>query len=203
MTTEAHWEKVYGTKADDDVSWYESSPDLSLKLIRETLAKGARSVIDVGGGTSRLIEALLSENLDRLAVLDLSVTALERAKERLGAGADRVEWIAGDVSGISDVGPFDVWHDRALFHFLTSDEKRKQYVKLLEKTVTSKGFVVIATFGPEGPETCSGLPVERYDAAALRGELGQAFDLREAQIVDHLTPHGRHQQFMYAVFARA
>ena len=201
--TETHWEKIYGRRADDEVSWYEPSPDLSLKLVREALAQGARSVIDVGGGTSRMVDALLEEELDRIAVLDVSEIALDRAKQRLGSNAGRVEWIHGDIAKLSDVGMFDVWHDRALFHFLTSAGARTHYGRLLDKTVSAKGFAIIATFGPEGPETCSGLPVERYDAVALGRELGDGFELRDSRTVDHLTPHGKHQQFMYAVFGRS
>jgi len=198
----AHWERVYGSKADDEVSWYEPSPDLSLKLVRDALAHGASSVIDIGGGTSRLVDALVGEDLDRLAVLDLSATALARAKGRLGAQADRVEWICADVAEVSDVGRFDVWHDRALFHFLTADDSRRSYRALLERTVLPGGSALIATFGPQGPERCSGLEVRRYDMVALEREIGPSFILKESQLVDHVTPAGRHQQFLYAVFSR-
>lgn len=198
----SHWESVYGSKADDEVSWYEARPDLSLKLIRDAIAHGARSVIDVGGGTSRLVDALLAESLDRVAVLDLSETALERAKERLGADAERVEWICADISNVADIGRFDVWHDRALLHFLTSEESRHHYRTLLERTVNPGGSAIIATFGPQGPETCSGLDVERYDVPVLEHEIGPSFVLKGSQLVDHVTPRERHQQFLYAEFSR-
>jgi hypothetical protein len=200
--TKAHWEEVYGTKADDEVSWYEPSPDLSLKLVREAIAEGARSVVDIGGGSSRLVDALLDDELDRLAVLDVSETALRRGRKRLGARADRVEWIPADITEVSDIGRFDVWHDRALFHFLTSAAARETYRALAERTVGAQGVLVIATFGPEGPDRCSGLDVERHDVDRLGRELGPSFALRDSQLVDHVTPHGTHQQFLYAVFVR-
>jgi SAM-dependent methyltransferase len=203
LDSHLHWEKVYGTKADDEVSWYEPSPDLSLKLVREAEAQGARSVIDIGGGTSRLVDGLLDDDLDRLAVLDLSETALERARDRLGSKAERVEWIQGDITQMTDVGRFDVWHDRALFHFITSDEGRRAYRSLLERTVTDRGWAIIATFGPQGPERCSGLEVERYDAESLAREVGSGFKLHRSELVDHTTPREKHQQFVYTVFGRA
>jgi SAM-dependent methyltransferase len=197
-----HWEKVYGTKAEDEVSWYEPRPELSLQLVRSAIVHGARSVIDVGGGTSRLVDALVAEDLDRLAVLDVSETALQRAKERLGSAAQRVDWICGDVLHIEGVGRFDVWHDRALFHFLTSEDSRRSYRALLERTVDPGGFALIATFGPQGPERCSGLDVRRYDTTTLEREIGPSFVLKESHLVDHVTPQSRHQQFLYAIFSR-
>jgi len=202
LDAEIHWQKVYGAKADDEVSWYEPRPDRSLELVHEALSQGARSVIDIGGGSSRLVDALLEDQLDRLAVLDVSETALERAAERLGPNAERIEWIQGDVTMVSDVGRFDVWHDRALYHFLITDEARGAYRSLLEHTVTDRGWAIIATFGPQGPDRCSGLAVRRYDAATLAREIGPGFDLRGSELVDHTTPHDKHQQFVYTVFRR-
>ena len=198
-----HWEKVYTAKADDEVSWYEPSPDWSLKLVREAIAQGGRSVIDVGGGTSRLVDALLDDELDRLAVLDVSETSLRRAQERLGPRSDKVEWIEADIRTATDLGHFDVWHDRALFHFLIADEDRWAYRALLDRALSPHGVAIIATFGPQGPERCSGLDVRRYDSLALGGELGSSFTLREEHLVDHLTPHEAHQQFLYTLFARS
>ena len=198
-----HWEKVYTAKADDEVSWFEPSPDWSLRLVREAIAHGGRSVIDVGGGTSRLVDELLDVELDRLAVLDVSETALRRTQDRLGPRADKVEWIAADIRSVSDIGRFDVWHDRALFHFLIADEDRRAYRALLDRTLSSQGVAIIATFGPQGPERCSGLDVRRYDSAALGDELGSLFALREEHLVDHLTPREAHQQFLYTRFARS
>jgi SAM-dependent methyltransferase len=198
-----HWETVFRTKADDDVSWFEAAPGLSLTLIRRAISSGARAIIDVGGGTSRLVDALLEEHLERMAVLDISEAALQRTKERLGSRAGNVEWIAADIRDEPDLGHFDVWHDRALFHFLTAEDDRLLYRRLLARTLGERGTAIIATFGPEGPERCSGLDVHRYDAEGLGRELGPAFALQESDIVDHVTPHGRHQQFLYAVFGRS
>jgi SAM-dependent methyltransferase len=198
-----HWETVFRTKADDEVSWFEAAPGLSLTLIRRAIASGARSIIDVGGGTSRLVDALLQEHLERLAVLDISEAALQRTKERLGSRAGDVEWIVADIRDEPDLGPFDIWHDRALFHFLTAEDDRLRYRRLLERTLGEQGTAIIATFGPEGPQTCSGLDVHHYDAGALGRELGPGFALEGSDIIQHVTPHGRHQQFLYAVFGRS
>jgi len=198
-----HWETVFRTKADDEVSWFEAAPSLSMTLIRRAIANGARSIIDVGGGTSRLVDALLQEHLERLAVLDISEAALQRTKERLGARAGEVEWLVADVRDERDLGHFDIWHDRALFHFLTAEEDRLRYRRLLERTLGEHGTAIIATFGPGGPQQCSGLDTRRYDTEELGRELGPAFALEGSELVDHLTPHGRHQQFLYAVFGRS
>lgn len=198
----SYWDRVYGAKADDQVSWYEGRPGMSLGLVHEAIAAGARSVIDIGGGTSHLVDTLVDDGLERLAVLDISETALDRARHRLGSRGEGVEWIAGDVTAIEEVGRFDVWHDRALFHFLTLPDQRERYRALLERTLSENGRAIVATFGPHGPDRCSGLEVDRYDANALGRQLGSTFTLQECHTVDHLTPRGIHQEFIYAVFAR-
>ena len=202
MSSKTHWEKVWDRNADDEVSWYQAVTEPSLTFIQEAIDDGARSVIDVGGGTSLLVDQLIEEELDRLAVLDISAAALDRARDRLGAQAEDVELMEADIREVTDLGTYDVWHDRALFHFLTGPREREQYLELLNKTVSPNGRAIIATFGPEGPETCSGLQVARYDETALARAIGPGFELQETQIVDHVTPHKKHQQFVYAVFVR-
>jgi SAM-dependent methyltransferase len=202
MSSKTHWDKVWDRNADDEVSWYQSVTEPSLTFIQEAIEDGARSVIDVGGGTSLLVDQLIEEELDRLAVLDISAAALDRTRERLGALADHVKLIAADIREIPDLGPYDVWHDRALFHFLTDRRERELYLELLNKTVSPRGRAIIATFGPDGPEVCSGLEVVRYDEAALARVIGPGFELLETQIVNHVTPRGWRQQFLYAVFVR-
>lgn len=198
----AHWNHVYATKQDDEVSWYEPKPEHSLQLVDTALAEGARSLIDIGGGTSRLVDTLIDRDLDRLAVLDVSEMALVQARERLGARANEVQWISGDVTELSSVGEFDIWHDRAVFHFLITEADRERYQDLAAKTVPSGGYMIMATFGPEGPIRCSGLDVRRYDRALLSTELGVEFILVRDEIVDHRAPAGRRQQFTYAMFRR-
>jgi len=199
---QAHWDHVYATKQDDEVSWYEPKPDHSLELVDAALSEGARSIVDIGGGTSRLVDGLIRRDLDRLAVLDVSESALARSRDRLGPLARKVEWISADVTDLDDLGVFDIWHDRAVFHFLITEEDRRRYRDLAAKTLPAGGRLIIATFGPDGPNRCSGLDVRRYDRALLSSELGAGFIPARDQIVDHQTPAGRHQQFLYAMFVR-
>lgn len=197
-----HWDRIYTAKAPDEVSWYEADPTTSLTFIRRALGEGARSVIDVGGGSSRLVDRILELDVERVAVLDHSAVALDVAKSRLGIDANRVRWIAGSVTELSAVGSFDVWHDRALLHFLTDESDRRCYAHLLEQTVPTGGFAIIATFAPDGPERCSGLDVRRYDAPLLSRELGGSWVAIDECRVTHTTPAGFEQRFQYAMFRR-
>jgi SAM-dependent methyltransferase len=198
----AHWESVFQKRADDELSWYEPRPEHSLELIHAAMSAGARSLIDIGGGTSRLVDALIDEPLDRIAVLDISPTALARTRDRLGSRAGEIEWLSGDVTTVEEIGTFDIWHDRAVFHFLISEADRLRYRDLVERTVPKGGHVVIATFGPQGPEKCSGLNVRRYDDHGLLEEFGSKFSLAHSSLVDHMTPAGRQQQFLYTMLSR-
>lgn len=204
MTTDrkAHWENVFKRRADDQLSWYEPRPEHSLELVHAAISKGARSLIDIGGGTSRLVDALLGERLDRIAVLDISDTALAKTRDRLGARADEIEWICGDATEIESIGTFDIWHDRAVFHFLITDKDRRRYRVLVERTVPEGGYAIIATFGPRGPEKCSGLDVCRYNDHGLLEEFGSKFSMAHSSLVDHMTPAGRQQQFLYTMLSR-
>jgi SAM-dependent methyltransferase len=197
-----HWADIYATRSPEDVSWYERTPTVSLRRVREAIRNGARSLIDIGGGASSLVDHLIDLNLSRLAVLDISERGLEVAQARLGKKADRVEWIVADVTKAADFGGFDVWHDRAVFHFLTDSAHRAHYVALCERTVTPGGVAVVATFALDGPEMCSGLPVHRYDAPGLANECGPRFDLIDSQRHVHMTPKGVAQPFLYASFRR-
>jgi SAM-dependent methyltransferase len=194
-----HWEAVYKSKQDAEVSWTEVDPRLSLSLIAEVCASGR--VIDVGGGTSLLAEKLLDRGYS-VAVLDISAAAVARAQTRLGSRAEMIDWIVADVTVDPELGRFDVWHDRAVFHFLTERSDRARYVELLSRTVRTSGHAVIATFAPDGPEKCSGLPVARYDGASLAAELGAGFDLVKVVPAIHHTPWGQPQSFQYSLFKR-
>lgn len=202
MDRKAHWEHVYQTKADDEVSWFESDPRRSLDLISEAIAGGARSVIDIGGGTSLLVDHLLEAGIERIAVLDVSDAALARARARLGSLAAAVTWISGDVTETANLGAYDVWHDRAVFHFLTAEQDRRAYASLAAATVPAGGHVVMATFGPQGPTQCSGLEVVRYDAEGITRALGPAFTLMHSSIRLHDTPSGGTQEFLYSLLRR-
>ncbi len=198
----AHWERVYATKAETGVSWYQGEPRLSLELITSVApARGGR-VLDVGGGASVLVDRLLDLPFAEIAVLDISETALERARARLGRRAERVRWIVADVTAAPAPGSFDVWHDRAVFHFLTEAADRRAYVELARRTVPEGGHVLIATFADEGPRRCSDLDVCRYNAGTLSAELGPGFALVREASETHTTPWGAPQPFFYGVFRR-
>lgn len=199
MNCKQHWEAVYESKRDAEVSWTQEDLRTSLTLISEVCREG--SVIDVGGGTSVLADRLLDAGYS-VAVLDISDAALRRAGDRLGVRAEQVRWITADVTASLELGTFDVWHDRAVFHFLTDPTHRAAYVSLLARTVPVGGHAVVATFALDGPEKCSGLPVERYNAKIQADEFGRAFALLHATQETHLTPWGKPQQFTYEVFDR-
>jgi 2-polyprenyl-3-methyl-5-hydroxy-6-metoxy-1,4-benzoquinol methylase len=197
-----HWENVYRTKGEREVSWFQETPSLSLELIRSAGATRRSPIVDIGGGASRLVDALVDEGYEAVTVLDLSESALAAAKARLGQAATRVTWIVADVVGWQPRQRYDVWHDRAAFHFLTDAVDRSAYVACLHAALRPGGHAILATFALDGPERCSGLPVVRYDAASLGTVLGDAFSLIETRRHDHHTPMGSTQRFQFSVFRR-
>jgi len=199
---QAHWENVYRTKSENEVSWFQTRPDISLDLIKATGVKPGESIIDIGGGASRLVDALLDERFRAITVLDLSEASLAMTKARLGARASAVHWVVADVTTWRSSRTFDVWHDRAAFHFLTEPKDRAAYGELLGTAVRGGGHVIIGTFAPDGPERCSGLPVVRHDAASLGEILGPSFELVETRRHDHQTPMGGIQRFQFSRFQR-
>lgn len=199
MTRADHWDEVYRTKADADVSWYQESPDVSLELLAGI--DGVGSLVDVGGGTSRLVDALLERGWD-VAVLDVSEAALDRARQRLGSLADRVSWVVSDVTSWRPPRTFDVWHDRAVFHFLTDPGDVDRYRTVLAQAVRPGGYAVLATFAADGPPTCSGLPVQRYDADALAGVFVDQWTVVTSRRHVHVTPWGAQQPFTWLLLRR-
>ncbi len=199
-TSAAHWDNVYTTKPPDSVSWYQKVPQLSLDLIRECVAPPA-TVLDVGGGASFLVDHLIAAGY-LVGVLDISPAALALTRARLGGRVDEVSWFVADVTAFTPANVWDVWHDRAVFHFLTDPAQREAYLQSLERATKPGSFVIMATFGPEGPERCSGLPVQRYSPETLAAELGSNYRLVKTVWNDHQTPAGRNQQFVYCVFQR-
>jgi SAM-dependent methyltransferase len=197
-----HWDQVYSSRSEHDVSWYQPEPRLSLELIRAYAPAESGRIIDVGGGASTLVDRLLERSFARLAVLDLSDVALSRSIQRLGELARKVEWITADITKVEDIGTFDVWHDRAVFHFLTSPEDRKSYVELARRTIPSGGSLVIGTFADDGPSRCSDLDVRRYNARTLSAELGKDFSLVKETGETHTTPWRKAQSFFFGVFER-
>ena len=200
MTIQSHWDNVYQTKSADAVSWYRPHLERSLQLIEAVAPDPSASVIDVGGGESTLVDDLLAKGYRDISVLDISRTAIEVAKSRLGSLAQHVTWLVEDITrALLPASRYDLWHDRAVFHFLTREEDRHIYVRQVALAMKPGGFVIVATFGPEGPQKCSGLDVVRYDAESLHGEFGARFRLVDSKTEVHQTPFGTTQQFLYCM----
>ena len=199
MDSRTHWDRVYTTRSAQEVSWYQPHAEQSLALIERIAAGRPSRVIDVGGGASTLVDDLLQRGRFEITVLDLAAAALQVPRERLGEQqARRVQWLAGDATSVAlPERAYDIWHDRAVFHFLTEPEQRAAYVAQVRRAVRPGGHVIVAAFGPDGPLQCSGLPVRRYSADALHGEFGDAFELVEHTAEAHHTPGGAIQQFVY------
>ena len=202
MQRKDHWERVYTTKDEQAVSWFESLPAVSLQMLEASGLTRETCVLDVGGGDSRLVDALAARGMDCLAVLDVSGAALQRAQSRLGETARVPVWIEADVTGDWTLKPMDIWHDRAVFHFLTTPEDQARYLEHLRAVLKVQGSAIIATFAPDGPETCSGLPVARYSPESLAETLGPGFALLESRRHVHQTPWGSTQALQYSRFTR-
>ena len=199
---QAHWEDVYTTKDEKAVSWFQEKSDISLDLIRATGVNATASIIDIGGGASRLVDALIDEGFEAITVLDLSEKALTTSKARLGARGAHVQWVVADITTWEPPQSYDVWHDRAALHFLTDPKDRAAYAERVSRAVRPGGHVIIGTFALDGPERCSGLPVIRHDAASLGKILGPLFELVESKQHDHHTPAGAIQRFQFSRFRR-
>jgi 2-polyprenyl-3-methyl-5-hydroxy-6-metoxy-1,4-benzoquinol methylase len=198
MNVRTHWEKIYTTKAPESVSWYRAHLETSLALIERAADVRSASIIDIGGGESTLVDDLLLRGYKNITVLDVSHAAIEVTKKRLGSAAEQVRWLVADIAEV-ELAPraYDLWHDRAVFHFLTTPEQRAAYVRQVARAVKPGGHVIVSTFGPEGPTKCSGLEVMRYDAESLHDEFGGRFRLVESSKELHQTPFGTTQQFLY------
>jgi 2-polyprenyl-3-methyl-5-hydroxy-6-metoxy-1,4-benzoquinol methylase len=200
MSSQTHWEKIYGTKAPDAVSWYRPHLETSLELIQRAAPARSASIIDVGGGESTLVDDLLAQGYQNITVLDISQTAIDATMKRIGKASAQVRWMVADITAAQlEPAAYDVWHDRAVFHFLTAPEARVAYVRQVANAVKSGGHVIVSTFGPEGPTKCSGLDVVRYDADSLHQEFGVHFRLLESSKELHRTPFGTMQQFLYCL----
>lgn len=200
MNTESqnHWNRVYTTKAVDAVSWYQTQPRISLELIAAAKLSLDAAIIDVGGGASVLVDCLLAQGYNELSVLDISAAALKSARARLGADAAKVHWIEADVREFAPPQRYDLWHDRAVFHFLTDPADRAAYMATLRRSLNPHAHVVVATFALDGPARCSGLDVAHYDAAALHAQFGDGFEMLDSRRETHITPAGAEQRFTWA-----
>lgn len=198
MQHKVHWERIYATRRPTEVSWFQEHAVRSLRLIEGTAVPKSAAIIDVGGGASVLVDDLLEAGYSGVTVLDLSAAALWAARNRLGARAARVSWLEGDITTIRlPAHAFDIWHDRAVFHFLTTAEQRQAYVRQVLCAVKPGGHVIVSTFAEDGPLQCSGLPVMRYSAAGLHAEFGSPFELLRHEREEHHTPTGKTQNFIY------
>ena len=200
MDRRSHWDAVYRTKVPEQVSWFQAESRLSRTLIERSAPDRDARIIDVGSGVSTLVSGLLDAGYHDLSVVDLSSTALAIAQQRLGGAADRVTWIAGDLLTLDlPAAAFDVWHDRAVFHFLTEAEDRARYVAQVRRAVAPGGHVLVATFAEDGPSRCSGLEVARYSPSALHSQFGVDFRLLAGEREVHITPTGGEQAFTYCL----
>jgi len=197
-----HWERVYQEKDLTHLSWYQDRPDLSISFISRAGVDTDSRILDVGAGTSSLVDHLLLAGFPHLGVLDVSPTAVDITRRRLGHRARSVEWFVADVTEFAPPHPWDVWHDRAVLHFLTEDDDRSKYRRSMESSVAEHGAVVLSTFGPEGPLRCSGLNVRRYDVHEMCDWIGPDFSLAHHEMVDHATPERGVQQFLACLFLR-
>lgn len=193
----AHWQKIYAEKTPSDLSWFQAEPTISLELIKNCDLGFSDPIIDVGGGASVLVDHLIRRGYTRLAVLDISAAALAASRRRLGVDAERVEWIEADVTAYEPREQFALWHDRAVFHFLTDSNDRRSYVATLKKALRPGGHLIVASFAIGGPEKCSGLPIVQYDSHKLLSVLGREFRLVEERAESHVTPAQRIQEFAY------
>ena len=203
MPSRAHWEQVYATRRADEVSWYQPIPTRSLALLAEAGLTPDSRIIDVGGGDSTLVDALLDRGVRHVTVLDISGAALARAQARLGPRAGTVTWIAADATA-AELPPasFDFWHDRAVFHFLTDADARAAYVERARRAIRPGGTLIVSAFASDGPTRCSGLEVARYEPESVAGEFGEDFELVRGLKDSHRTPSGAEQRFIYAVLRR-
>ena len=197
-----HWDEVYSGKAADQVSWFQPAPELSLKAIARAGSDHSTAIIDIGGGSSFLADRLLALGHQDITILDTAAPALELVKQRLGADAAAVHWIVADITHWVPDRLYGIWHDRAVFHFLTEEKQRAAYRRALDTGLALEGLLILATFAPDGPERCSGLPVCRYDAAQLSEALGERFLLVESWTENHTTPSGAVQPFTWALFRK-
>jgi hypothetical protein len=198
ITRKNHWEKVYETKQPNEVSWTQNVPKTSLDFIHSFNCPKTAKIIDVGGGDSKLVDCLLEEGYQNITVLDISEKALERAKKRLGEKAKQVTWIASDIVNFEPKEKYDIWHDRATFHFLTSKEQITKYLIIAKKAIT--GFLTIGTFSEKGPEKCSGLPIKQYSENDLQSVLNDGFEKIKCITENHITPFKTSQNFLFCSF---
>jgi len=197
-----HWNNIYSTKTSDQVSWTQDKPTTSLEFVKSAHLDKSASIIDIGGGDSKLVDYLLAEGFENLTVLDISEVALERAKKRLGEHAHKVNWIVIDINDFIPSENYDFWHDRAAFHFLTTESQIQQYLSIAKQAVRVDGFITIGTFSDNGPNKCSGLDIKQYSEETLSNTLEEGFEKIKCVTEDHTTPFNTKQHFLFCTFRR-
>lgn len=198
----AHWENVFATKAETEVSWFQAYPKTSVEFLELFNLPLNANIIDVGGGDSHFVDALLEKGYTNVSVLDISANAIERAKERLGANANKVNWIVSDVTEFEPTVKFDFWHDRAAFHFLTDDEKIYKYVSIAEHAINKNGYLILGTFSENGPTKCSGLEIKQYNETSMSARFEVSFNRIKCITEDHVTPFNTVQNFVFCSFQK-
>jgi len=202
MTRKEHWENIYSNKKLDEVSWYQPKPEVSLKFISDHCISKTAAIIDIGGGDSFLVDYLLEQNFQAITVLDISEKALLRAKERLQTKSEKVQWIISDITDFNPTQIVQIWHDRAVFHFLTDSEEVKKYALIAAKAIAKNGIMIIGTFSDKGPLKCSGIAIQQYTVASMRLVFQDNFELIESKEITHQTPMRTEQQFLFCVFKK-
>lgn len=200
-SSKEHWEKIYSEKLPQEVSWYQSEPTISLQIIENIGDRNSR-IIDVGAGESVLVDNLIDLGYLNISVLDISAKAIDLVKQRLKEKAKNIEWYEQDITQFIPLHTYDIWHDRAVFHFLTNQESRNAYIDVVKNSTKKESYVIIATFSKDGPQKCSGLDIVQYDDSTIQKEFGNQFELLASQTEKHMTPAGNEQQFIYFLFRR-
>ena len=202
MRLKSHWEKIYAAKRQDEVSWYQPTPKVSLGFISELNIPKDAAIIDVGGGDSYLADNLLSAGFTDITVLDISEAAINKAKQRLGKKAEKINWIVSDINDLAANKKFDCWHDRAAFHFLTTEKQIEKYLTVAQKHISKDGRMIIGTFSTSGPDKCSGLPIKQYSEQSLSVVLKKWFEKIKCITTDHVTPFNTIQNFLFCSFKK-
>ena len=202
IAEQQHWDEVYNTKAEDEVSWFQPYPKTSMAFVELFKLPLHANIIDTGGGDSHFVDALIEKGYQNIWVLDISANAIERAKIRLGANASKVNWIVSDVTAFTPTVLFDFWHDRAAFHFLTTEDKIYKYISIAEAAIKKDGYLILGTFSENGPETCSGLAVKQYSETSMSARFEVAFDRIKCVTEDHRTPFNTVQNFLFCSFKK-
>jgi len=198
--TKQHWEEIFEQKTDQQKSWYQSYPSMSIKLIEELSLHKNAAIIDVGGGDGRLVDSLLEKGYTNITVLDISSNAIENAKKRLGDNAKKVKWVVSDILDFNSRRQFDLWHDRAAFHFITTDKEIEKYVEVCENHIVSRGYLILGTFSEKGPQKCSGLDIKQYSQDSMSVRFEKKFERIICMEEDHTTPSGINQNFLFCIF---